>query len=152
MPVGAACVLADGGHKLAELVVASDPELDPAGAAADVPGQGTSGESEVKRDARLVPLHPGVVTCRYHVHVTRAEVVFAAVVHAGVEPAGDDVAGVGRLAGFGADDRLDVGRPLPTGLIHSADDRDAGQVDHVARGVFERVPLIGRLDVLDCHD
>jgi hypothetical protein len=38
VPVGAARVLADGGDKLAELVVASDPELNPAGAAADVPG------------------------------------------------------------------------------------------------------------------
>jgi len=38
VPVGAAHVLADGGDKLAELVVASDPELNPAGAAADVPG------------------------------------------------------------------------------------------------------------------
>ena len=38
MPVGAARVLADGGDKLAELVVAGDPELNPAGAAADVPG------------------------------------------------------------------------------------------------------------------
>ena len=38
MPVGGARVLADGGDKLAELVVASDPELNPAGAAADVPG------------------------------------------------------------------------------------------------------------------
>jgi hypothetical protein len=36
--VGAARVLADGGDKLAELVVAGDPELNPAGAAADVPG------------------------------------------------------------------------------------------------------------------
>ena len=48
-------MLADGGDKQAELVVASDPELNPARAAADVPGQGTSGESDVKRDARLVP-------------------------------------------------------------------------------------------------
>jgi hypothetical protein len=31
-------MLADSGDKLAELVVASDPELNPAGAAADVPG------------------------------------------------------------------------------------------------------------------
>jgi hypothetical protein len=31
-------MLADGGDKLAELVVAGDPELNPAGAAADVPG------------------------------------------------------------------------------------------------------------------
>ena len=38
VPVGAARVLADGGDKLAELVVAGDPELNPAGAAADVPG------------------------------------------------------------------------------------------------------------------
>ena len=38
VPVGAARVLADSGDKLAELVVASDPELNPAGAAADVPG------------------------------------------------------------------------------------------------------------------
>ena len=38
VPVGAARVLADGGDKLVELVVASDPELNPAGAAADVPG------------------------------------------------------------------------------------------------------------------
>jgi hypothetical protein len=38
VPVGAARVLADGGDKLAELVVASDPELNPAWAAADVPG------------------------------------------------------------------------------------------------------------------
>ena len=38
VPVGAARVLADGGDQLAELVVASDPELNPAGAAADVPG------------------------------------------------------------------------------------------------------------------
>jgi len=38
VPVGAARVLADGGDKLAELVVAGDTELDPAGAAADVPG------------------------------------------------------------------------------------------------------------------
>jgi hypothetical protein len=38
VPVGAVRVLADGGDKLAELVVASDPELNPAGAAADVPG------------------------------------------------------------------------------------------------------------------
>jgi len=38
VPVGAARVLADSGDKLAELVVARDPELDPAGAAADVPG------------------------------------------------------------------------------------------------------------------
>src|SRR5215472_11181229 len=152
VPVGAARVLADGGDKLADLIVAGDPELNPARAAADVPGQRTSGESELKRDARLVPLHPGVVTGRQHMRVTRAEVVFAAVVHAGVEPPGDDVAGVGRLAGFRADDRLDVGRPLPTGLIHRAGDRDAGQVDHVERGVLARVPLIGRLDVLDCHD
>jgi hypothetical protein len=34
----AARVLADGGDKVADLVVASDPELDPAGTAADVPG------------------------------------------------------------------------------------------------------------------
>src|SRR5207237_7790536 len=89
VPVGTARVLADGGDKEAELVVASDPELNPAGAAADMPGQGTSGESDVKRDARLIALHPGVVTGRHHVRVTRAKVVFAAVVHAGVEPAGD---------------------------------------------------------------
>ena len=38
VPVRAARVLADGRDKLAELVVASDPELNPAGAAADVPG------------------------------------------------------------------------------------------------------------------
>ena len=38
VPVGVARVLANGGDKLAELVVASDPELNPAGAAADVPG------------------------------------------------------------------------------------------------------------------
>src|SRR5690242_11262166 len=38
VPVGAARVLADGGDKLAELVVASDPELNPARAAAYVPG------------------------------------------------------------------------------------------------------------------
>ena len=38
VPVGAARVLADGGDKVADLVVASDPELNPAGAAADVPG------------------------------------------------------------------------------------------------------------------
>jgi hypothetical protein len=36
--VRAARVLADGGDKLAELVVAGDPELNPAGAPADVPG------------------------------------------------------------------------------------------------------------------
>ena len=38
--LGAACarMLADGGGKLAELVVASDPELNSAGAAADVAG------------------------------------------------------------------------------------------------------------------
>jgi hypothetical protein len=36
--MGAARVLADGGDKLAELVVVSDPELNPAGTAADVPG------------------------------------------------------------------------------------------------------------------
>ena len=38
VPVGAARVLADGSNKLSELVIASDPELNPAGAAADVPG------------------------------------------------------------------------------------------------------------------
>jgi len=38
VPMGAARVLADGGDKVADLVVASDPELNPAGAAADVPG------------------------------------------------------------------------------------------------------------------
>jgi hypothetical protein len=38
VPVGASRMLADGGDKLAELVIASDPELNPAGAAADVPG------------------------------------------------------------------------------------------------------------------
>jgi len=38
VPVGAARVLADGGDKLAELVVASDPELNSARTAADVPG------------------------------------------------------------------------------------------------------------------
>jgi hypothetical protein len=38
VPVGAARVLADGGDQLAELVVASDPELNPAGAAADMSG------------------------------------------------------------------------------------------------------------------
>jgi len=38
VPVRAARVLADGGDQLAELVVAGDPELNPAGAAADVPG------------------------------------------------------------------------------------------------------------------
>src|SRR2546421_9511338 len=38
VPVGAVHMLADGGDKLAELVVAGDPELNPAGAAADVPG------------------------------------------------------------------------------------------------------------------
>jgi len=44
------------------MVVAGDPELNPAGAAADMPGHGTSGESDVERDARLIALHPGVVT------------------------------------------------------------------------------------------
>jgi hypothetical protein len=38
VPVGAARVLADGGDQLVELVVAGDPELNSAGAAADVPG------------------------------------------------------------------------------------------------------------------
>jgi hypothetical protein len=38
VPVGAAHVLTDGGDKLAELVIAGDPELNPTGAAADVPG------------------------------------------------------------------------------------------------------------------
>ena len=66
-------MLADGGDKEAELVVASDPELNPAGAAADMPGKGTSGESDVKRDARLIALHPCVVTGRHHVRVTRAK-------------------------------------------------------------------------------
>jgi hypothetical protein len=38
VPMRAARVLADGGDKVADLVVASDPELDTAGTAADVPG------------------------------------------------------------------------------------------------------------------
>ncbi len=38
VPVGAARVLADGRDKLAELVVTSNPEFNPAGAATDVPG------------------------------------------------------------------------------------------------------------------
>ena len=36
--MAAAGVLADGGDKLAELIVASDPELNPARAAAGMPG------------------------------------------------------------------------------------------------------------------
>src|SRR5579883_3311057 len=107
-------MLTDGGDHMVELIVGGHPELDPAGAAPDVPGQSIGGRGEVDDDTGFVTGHPGVVAGGDDMGVARSEVSFAPVVHTDVEASRDDVARVGHLAGAGTDQRSNIARPSPS--------------------------------------
>ena len=113
--------------------------------------------AEVDEHAGLVTDDPSVVTRSDVDSIARAALTLAAVIHDDVHAPRYDIAEVSGLASVGAGDRLNVFRPAPTGLEHTAADRPRGEVDDVRRTlvVCKRPHLIRtveRLDIESCHD
>jgi hypothetical protein len=84
----------------------------------------------VESNAGLAANDPRIVTGRDDERITGPKVALGSIVHRNVHPAGDDVSGVGRLAGLGASDRLDVVGPPPARLENSSAHDGSGNRHH----------------------
>src|SRR5215216_3536806 len=85
----------------------------------------------VDDDARVVPDYPCVMSGRDHREVAGTKLGLLTVIHDHLHPAGDVVTDVRGLATLGLGDRLDVLRPLPSGVERPPTDGPRVQVDHL---------------------
>src|SRR5581483_8740782 len=104
---------------------------------------------QLKQEVRLVSLHPRVVPGRHHRHVARLEHEVGAVFHDHALPPRQDVLHVVLLAALGADGRLHVLRPPPSGLERLPTEDESAEGHDLDPALVEGTPrLIGRVEAL----
>src|SRR6516165_1947678 len=91
---------------------------------------------------RLVADYPSVVARRQPGYLARPEFHFAAVVHHNVQPAGNMILQVRRLATLCLDQRLDRRRPAPTRLQCAPTEGHAIDRDELDPAIRERPHLV----------
>src|SRR5829696_921345 len=112
-------------------------------------GVGLSGLAlEFERHERLVAEHPCVMPRVDPVRVARTKIELAAVGGRDVQPAGDDVPEVCRLAALPADHGLDALRPPPSRLRLQPRYRGPPKVDNAHSGLFRAACLVGAVHAL----
>src|SRR5439155_16537850 len=108
--------------------------------------------SKVHGYARLVAHGPRVVARLSKKDIARADFALSAVIHTDAHAAGQDVARVGRLAGVGFCQWLDVLRPTPPRLKGGSHDGSAAYIDHGGLPLGrERPRFVGPVQALDFH-